>query len=53
LGLGAFERETKRGVTEHRAWFETVPQFARTRGYAGLWVFPAGRRWITLLRDDA
>ncbi len=53
LGLGAFERETKRGVTKHRAWFESVPLFARTRGYAGLWVFPAGRRWITLLRDDA
>ncbi len=49
LGLGAFERDTKSGPTEHRAWFATVPQFAAIHGYRGVWVFPAGQRWITFL----
>jgi hypothetical protein len=51
LGLGAFERQTRRGATDHRAWFATVPQFAAIAGYCGIWVFPAGRRWITFLGD--
>jgi hypothetical protein len=51
LGLGAFERETARGRTEHRAWFGTVRQFADVDGYQGVWVFPAGQRWISLLRE--
>ena len=49
LGLGAFERETRAGRTDHRAWFATVPEFAAIDGYRGVWVFPAGRRWISLL----
>lgn len=51
LGLGAFERETVRGVTAHRAWFAEVPRFAVVEGFRGVWVFPAGRRWISLLRE--
>ncbi len=53
LGLGAFERRTARGVTEHRMWFASIPQFAAVRGYAGLWIFPAGQRWTTLLAEGA
>jgi hypothetical protein len=51
VGLGAFERETKRGRTNHRAWFATVPRFATVPGYAGVWIFPAGQRWVTLFRE--
>ena len=51
LGLGAFERQTRRGPTDHRAWFATVPRFAAVRGYAGVWIFPAGQRWVTLFRE--
>lgn len=48
LGLGGFERRTSRGRTQHRAWFAAVDTFARLRGYQGVWIFPAGRRWVTL-----
>jgi hypothetical protein len=51
LGLGAFERDTRSGPTEHRAWFAAVPRFAAVRGYQGVWVFPAGRSWISLVGD--
>ncbi|MDZ7629923.1 MAG: hypothetical protein U5K74_00860 [Gemmatimonadaceae bacterium] len=51
VGLGAFERETKRGRTEHRAWFSAVPRFARVDGYLGVWVFPAGQRWVSFFRE--
>lgn len=51
LGLGAFERRTARGPTDHRAWFATVPRFAAIEGYRGVWVFPAGQRWITFLGE--
>lgn len=51
LGLGAFERRTRAGPTEHRAWFATVRQFAAIDGYRGVWVFPAGHRWITYLGE--
>jgi hypothetical protein len=53
LGLGAFERRTAVGVTDHRAWFGTVPSFKRVRGYRGLWIFPAGFRWTSLLQERA
>jgi hypothetical protein len=53
LGLGAFERQTKAGPTNHVAWFATVSQFSAVRGYGGLWVFPAGQRWIPYLRAKA
>ena len=49
LGLGAFERETRGGRTDHRAWFATLPQFAASEGFRGVWVFPAGREWISLI----
>lgn len=49
LGLGAFERDTKAGPTDHRAWFALVSQFAVIDGYRGVWVFPAGQRWTTFL----
>jgi hypothetical protein len=51
LGLGAFERSTRGGRTDHRAWFATVPQFAAIDGFRGVWVFPAGNRWISLLTE--
>jgi len=51
VGLGAFERETSRGRTEHRAWFDAVPQFAAVQGFQGVWIFPAGNRWVTLFRE--
>jgi hypothetical protein len=53
VGLGAFERETRDGPTDHRAWFAVVPKFADVHGYRGVWVFPAGQRWITYLRETA
>jgi len=51
LGLGAFERETARGRTDHRAWFGAVPRFAAVPGFSGVWIFPAGQRWVTLFRE--
>jgi hypothetical protein len=51
IGLGAFERQTRAGPTNHRAWFAAVTQFAALRGYGGIWVFPAGQRWIPYLRE--
>ncbi len=51
LGLGAFERQTRHGPTEHRAWFATVPRFAAIEGYRGLWIFPAGHRWTSFLTE--
>ncbi len=51
VGLGAFERETSRGRTTHRAWFAAIPTFATVPGYAGVWIFPAGQRWVTLYRE--
>lgn len=51
VGLGAFERQTTRGKTSHRAWFAAVPKFAAVRGYAGVWIFPAGARWVTLFPE--
>ena len=52
IGLGAFERETSQGRTEHRAWFDAVPQFVAVPGYHGVWIFPAGNRWVTLFRES-
>jgi hypothetical protein len=51
VGLGAFERETSRGRTQHRAWFDAVPQFSAVQGFEGVWIFPAGNRWVTLFRE--
>jgi hypothetical protein len=51
LGVGAFERETSRGATDHRSWFVVIPQFAALPAYRGVWVFPAGRPWVSLVRE--
>ena len=51
LGLGAFERSTPAGMTDHRAWFGTVERFATIADFRGVWVFPAGRSWISFLGD--
>lgn len=53
LGLGAFERDTRRGRTEHRAWFGAVRRFAGVEGYRGIWVFPAGQRWVSIFRESS
>lgn len=49
LGLGAFERSTRTGVTDHRAWFGTIARFAALTEFRGVWVFPAGRSWISFM----
>jgi hypothetical protein len=51
LGVGAFERELRTGRTDHRAWFGAITQFAAVDGYRGVWVFPAGNRWVSYLRE--
>lgn len=48
IGLGAFERSTRDGVTDHRAWFGTITRFATMADFRGVWVFPAGRAWISI-----
>jgi hypothetical protein len=53
LGLGAFERDTRAGRTDHRVWFTAVPRFADVSGYSGVWVFPAGRSWLTFFGKTA
>jgi hypothetical protein len=53
LGLGAFERRARDGPTDHRSWFRAVPAFSVVRGYRGLWIFPAGYSWVSLLRGIA
>jgi hypothetical protein len=51
LGVGAFERVSPRGATEHRLWFRTLSAFAKVRGYGGVWVFPAGQSWTSFLPE--
>ena len=51
VGLGAFERSTRAGMTDHRAWFSAIPRFASSAEFRGVWVFPAGRPWMSLLGD--
>lgn len=51
LGLGAFERSTRDGRSDHRAWFSTVRRFEASADFRGVWVFPAGRSWISLLGE--
>lgn len=52
IGLGAFERETRVGLTEHRRWFRMLPELAAVAGYDGVWIFPAGNRWVSLLEEQ-
>jgi len=28
-----------------------VPQFAAVQWFEGVWIFPAGNRWVTLFRE--
>ena len=46
LGVGAFERQLGgTRTTTHTKWFMGIGEFARRRGFRGVWVFPAGREW--------
>ena len=54
VGLGAFERVVPAGngdarLTHHRAWFALAPSLARSAWYRGLWVFPGGQPWESLV----
>ena len=50
IGVGAFERRLSGGrSTQHRAWFDVVPDLATLTGYRGMWVFPAGEPYVRLL----
>lgn len=53
LGVAAFERQLGMGrTTHHRAWFEATRVMARSPWYRGLWVFPGGRSWVSLLEPS-
>ena len=46
LGVAAYERQVgKRTTTEHGAWVEAVATLRELPGYAGAWMFPAGRAY--------
>ena len=46
LGVAAFEREKgRRTTTEHEAWVSAVATLQGLPGYAGAWVFSAGREY--------
>jgi hypothetical protein len=50
LGVGAFERRFANGrMTEHRAWFGATRVMAESEWYRGVWVFPGGESWVSLL----
>ncbi len=54
LGVGAFERVVpaangRARLTHHRAWFALAPGLARSPLYRGLWVFPGGQPWESLV----
>jgi hypothetical protein len=51
VGVGAFERQTRDGPTDHRAWILALTRFATVDGYRGAWVFPAGKAWVSLLPE--
>lgn len=54
LGVGAFERRLSNGrTTEHRRWFTLVPRLRQHADWRGLWIFPAGARWTSLLGGPA
>lgn len=53
VGLGAFERRRADGTTtQHRWWFGALPRLRRLDGWRGLWIFPGGERWASLVRDE-
>lgn len=50
LGVGAFERQLGPGRrTLHRAWFRLIPELQQHRRWRGVWIFPAGMPWTSLL----
>ena len=50
LGVAAFERELADGsTTNHRAWFGAARVMAGSPWFRGVWVFPGGSSWASLL----
>jgi hypothetical protein len=50
VGVGTYERMLAGGRrTNHRAWFEHVSDLSTVRGYRGVWIFPAGQPYLSLL----
>jgi hypothetical protein len=50
LGVGAFERQLANGTTtNHRKWFGAVRVMAGSQWFRGVWVFPGGSPWASLL----
>ena len=50
LGVGAFERQLANGTTtNHRAWFGAARLMAGSEWFRGVWVFPGGSPWGSLL----
>ena len=50
LGVGAFERQLANGTTtNHRAWFGAARLMTGSQWFRGVWVFPGGGPWASLL----
>jgi len=50
LGVAAFERSLANGnTTDHQAWFSAARVMQRSAWYRGLWVFPGGQEWASLM----
>jgi len=50
LGVGAFERQLANGTTtNHRAWFGAARVMTGSKWFRGVWVFPGGSPWASLL----
>ena len=50
LGVGAFERQLANGaMTNHREWFRAARVMAGSEWFRGVWVFPGGSPWASLL----
>jgi hypothetical protein len=50
LGVGAFERQLANGTTtDHRAWFTAARVMAGSEWFRGVWVFPGGSPWASML----
>jgi hypothetical protein len=53
LGVAAFERQLANGcTTAHRAWFGAPRIMIDSPWYRGLWIFPGGRSWVSLLQPS-
>lgn len=50
LGVGAFERQLANGATtNHREWFHAARVMEGSEWFRGVWVFPGGSPWASLL----